>query len=97
MTIARLCQERDQLRRQLAEARAALPATVAADRDRLERLEARAAQLDHECERLCREGEELRKRGERWEAAMVAQATLIALMQTMGPDPQDDLGPESQQ
>ena len=81
----------------MAEARAALPATVATDRDRFERLEARAAQLGRECEPLRLEGEELRKQRERWEAAMVAQATLIALMQTMEPDPQDNWGSESQQ
>ncbi len=87
VTIARLCQERDQLRRQLAEAQAALPATVTADRDCFERLEAHAAQLGRECEWLRLEGKELWKRRERWEAAMVAQATLVAFMQTMEPDP----------
>ena len=97
VAIARLCQERDQLRRQLAEAGAALPAAVAAKRDRLEGLEAHAAQLGRECERLCQEGEGLRRRRERWEAAVVAQATFIALMQTMEPDPRDEPGPESQQ
>ena len=61
-TIAKLRWERDQLRRQLANARAALPATVPADRDRLDRLEVLAAQLRRESERLSREGEELRRR-----------------------------------
>ncbi len=42
VAIAKLCQERDQLRRQLSEARAALPVAVAAERDRLEGLEVRA-------------------------------------------------------
>ena len=98
VAIERLCQERDQLRRQLAEARAALPVAVAAERDRFEGLEVRAAQLSRECERLTREGERLRRRRERWEAAMVAQATLIALIQTLDPDPRDDPeDPESQQ
>ncbi len=83
VTITRLCQERDPLCRRLAEARAALPATVFAEKDHLERLEACAAQLGRECKLLRQEGEVLRKRRERWEATMVAQATLIALMQTM--------------
>ncbi len=61
VAIARLCQERDQLRRQLAEVRAAVPVAVAAERDRLEGLEVRAAQLGRECERLRREGEGLRR------------------------------------
>ncbi len=61
VAIVRRCQERDQLRRQLAEARAALPAAVAAERDRLEGLEVRAAQLGCECERLRRDGEGLRR------------------------------------
>ncbi len=98
VAIERLCQERDQLRRQLAEARAALLVAVAAERDRFEGLEVRAAQLSRECERLTREGERLWRRRERWEAAMVAQATLIALIQTLEPDPRDDPeDPESQQ
>ena len=97
VAIARLCQERDQLHRQLAEARVALPAAVAAERDRLAELEARAAQLGRECERLRRESEGLRRRRERWKVAVVAQATLIALMQTLEPDPRDQQGPESQQ
>ncbi len=70
---------------------------MAADRNRLEGLEVCAAQLSRECERLRREGKGMRKRRERWEAAMVAQATLIALMKTMEPDPRDGPGPESQQ
>ncbi len=61
VAIERLCQERDQLRRQLAEAQAALPVAVAAERDRFEGLEVRAAQLSRECERLTREGERLRR------------------------------------
>ncbi len=98
VAIARLCHERDQLRRQLAEAQATLPVAVAAERDRLEGLEVRAVQLGRECERLRREGEGLWRRWERWEAAMVVQATFIALIRILEPDPRDDPeGPESQQ
>ncbi len=71
---------------------------VAAERARFEGLEVRAVQLSRECERLSREGERLQRRRERWEAAMVAQATLIALIRTLEPDPRDDPeDPESQQ
>ncbi len=45
VAIERLCQERDQLRRQLTEARAALPVAVAAERERIDGLEVCAAQL----------------------------------------------------
>ncbi len=96
VAIERLRQERDLLRRQLDEAQAALPIAVAAERGRFEELEVRAVQLSRECERLTRDG--LHRRRERWEAAMVAQATLIALIWTLEPDPRDDLeGSESQQ
>ena len=98
VAIERLRQERDQLRRQLDEARAALPIAVAAERGRFEELEVRAVQLSRECERLTQDSERLRRRRERWEAAMVAQATLIALIRTLEPDPRDDSeDPESQQ
>ncbi len=97
-TIAKLRWERDQLCRQLAEARAALPANAPAERDRLNRLEALAAQLRRESERLSREGEELRRRREQWEAEMVAQATFLALTQTTDPSLYDaPPEPESQQ
>ncbi len=80
------------------EARAALPIAVAAERGWFEELEVRAVQLSRECERLTRDGKRLRRRRERWEAAMVAQATLIALIQTLEPDPRDDSeDPEPQQ
>ncbi len=97
-TIAKVRWEREQLRRQLAKARATRPATAPADRDRLDRLEALAAQLRRESERLSREGKELRRRREQWEADMVAQTTFIALTQTMDPslyEPPPE--PESQQ
>ena len=98
VAIERLCLERDQLRRQLTETQATLSAAAAAERDWFEGLEVRMAQLGHECERLSRESKSLRRRRERWEAAMVAQATLIALIRTLEPEPRDDPeDPKSQQ
>ncbi len=85
-TIARLCQERDQLRQKLAEARAALLVMVDADRDHLERLEACVAQLEHECEQLHQEGEVLREQRGRLEAAVEAQAARITIAQFMKSD-----------
>ncbi len=94
--MGRLRAERDQLARRLADLIAVLPAAIAMRIERIQQLEARAAQLQRDYDRLAKEGEELRKWKGRWEAAVRENAALRALLRNMKMDSHPELESQEQ-